>query len=259
MDSQQSLRIVHNELLRRGLPIDYVERVVSELADHADDLAAEPAGDALTITPQRAPRWTTRLGNPAQLAAGIAREFQRRTFLGRHPWLAFVVLPIGAIVTAWIAAAFSISCVVELLFAVGGETPVDGLRWTAAIIIGALSYGTTYGVSALLCWWIWRKVRQTTRSWAWAWGATAALLLTSFVFRFNLFYDANGQFGIDTTGILRAAISFVFFRESLPLGTVPWRLLWAGSLSLGYLAQVVILVGATAWVSHRCRQALAAT
>ena len=131
------------------------------------------------------------------------------------------MLPIGAIVTAWIAAALCIGWTVELLFALGGETPRDSLRWTAAFAVGVLSYGMTYGVPALGCWWAWRKVRQTARSWAWAWGAFTALSLTSFVFRFNLFHTADGQFAVDSTGILRAAIGIVLFRDSLHTGTVP--------------------------------------
>lgn len=83
MDYQEWLHSLRNELLRRGLPRHYVERVTGELADHAADMAAE--AERTTFAGPSAPL-IARLGEPRQLADDISREFQRRTFLGRHPW-----------------------------------------------------------------------------------------------------------------------------------------------------------------------------
>jgi hypothetical protein len=259
MESQKSLQILRNELLRRGLPRPYVERVTGELADHADDVAAEaghsgPAERTSALPPHPA----ARLGDPMRLADGISRAFQRRTFLGRHPWFTFVALPAAAMTAAWVAAELAIVLFVELLLMVGGETPSDAWRWTAAIVAGVLAYGMTYGIPALLCWWALRKTRQTARAWSWAWAATTVLVLMTFIFRISVFRTYDGQFGIDSPGILRLAFVYLFFGDSLPSDLTIWRLMKAGSFSFGYLAQVAILIGATAFAIRRYRRAMAA-
>jgi hypothetical protein len=251
MDSRESLQILRNDLLRRGLPRDYIERVTSELADHADDMAA--------ATGRSSPA-PARLGDPLRLAEGIAREFRRRTFLGRHPCFTFLALPVGAMIAVWLAATLSIEVTVALLLAIAGETPSDAWRWAAAIVAGVLAFGMTYVSPAIVCWWALRKARQTTHAWSWAWAATAVLLLTSCVFRLCVFRLDNGRFGIDSSGMLRGGVTCLaclINGETMPPLSVLWPLMKTGSFSLGYLAQVAVLVGATAWAIRHSRQALA--
>ena len=164
MEAPALLRILRSELLRRGLPRAYVERVTGELADHADDMAAEAGRTTpTTATPAMRPQLVEQLGDPVRLADGLSLAFQQRTFLGRHPCWTFVALPAGAMSAAWVAANLIIVLLVELLLRRGGGMPSDARRWVAALATGMLAYGMTYGMPVLLCWWALRKVRQTTR------------------------------------------------------------------------------------------------
>ncbi len=258
MDCQEPLQVLRKELLRRGLPPGYVERVTGELADHADDLAAETGGGAPTAaTSARLPHLAARLGDPVRLADGIARAFQRRTFLGRHPWLTFVAFPAAALIAAWFATLFIMELLVVLLLAMGGETPSDAWRWVAAIASCAMAYGLTYGMPLLLCWWALRKARQTARAWSWAWAATTVLVLASFVFRIYIFRTEDGRFGIDAPLILRWGISYLFYGETLPPDLTLWRLLRTDGFSFGYGAPAAVLIGVTAFTIRQSRRALA--
>jgi hypothetical protein len=246
MNCQEPLQALRKELLLRGLPRDYVERVTGELADHADDVAAETGAAAPTAATLATPPPMGRLGDPLRLADAISRAFQRRTFLGRHPWLTFVALPAAAMIAAWFATGMSMVLVVELVLA------LTSAPWAAAVVSGTMAFGLTYGMPMLLCWWAFRKARQTTHAWGWAWAATTVLVLTSFVFRIYVIRMDNGGFGIDIPLILRWACAYVFFGEDLPF----WNGIRAESLSFGYLGQVAVLIGATAYAIRRTRRAL---
>jgi hypothetical protein len=256
MDFPESLQILRNELVRRGLPRDYVARVTGELADHVDDMAAEAGCSVTSATSVMRPQLADRLGDPVRLADGIAREFQRRTFLGRHPWLAFVALPAGAMIAAWVATNVIIVLLVQLLLGMGGAIPSDAWRWAAAIVAGTLAYGMTYGMPVLLWWWALRKARQTTRAWSWAWATTTVLVLASFMFRISVFRMDNGRFGIDSSIPLRFALG-VLYGDSLSADWKFWRWMLAGSFSFAYLAQLAVLISATAFAIRRSRRALA--
>lgn len=273
MEVQESLQILCNELRCRGLPRDYIERVGGELADHAADIAAElrdatelrdaaELGSAAELGNAAATSSTsllraTQLGDPLLLAHSITCEYQRRTFLGRHPWLTFAVLPVGAMLTAWIATMLGMVLVVELMLAAGRESPSDALRWTTAIVAGALALGMTYGMPVLLGWWSLRIACQITCRWSWAWLTTAVLVLTSFFFRIDVFRLENGQFAIDSSGALRVATSYLLYGEALPGRSLLEWLMMYGGFPVGYLIQVAFLIGGTALVLRRYRQRLA--
>jgi hypothetical protein len=259
MDSPQSLHILRNELLRRGLPREYVERVTGELADHADDLAAEASRAApAAATSAMQPPLAERLGDPVRLADGLSREFQRRTFLGRHPWLTFVALPVGAMLTAWVATNLIILLLVELVLRMGGVIPSDACCWVAAVVAGTLAYGMTYGMPVVVGWWALRKARQTTRAWSWVWATTTALVLASFVFRISIYRLDDGRFVIDDSSVpLRYALTVLLSEERLPTDWTFWRCMLAGSFSFAYLGQLAFLIGATAVAIRRFRRALA--
>ena len=108
MDGQQSrdeLRCeLRTELVRRGLPRAYIERLLSELDDHFTDLLEERnsamgAARKLHIEPDDLQQ---RLGDPTQLAIFAAEQYHARTFWGRHPILTYLLGPLPLLVACWI-------------------------------------------------------------------------------------------------------------------------------------------------------------
>ncbi|OAI48457.1 hypothetical protein AYO44_07000 [Planctomycetaceae bacterium SCGC AG-212-F19] len=102
MQNQPSLDSLRSELLRRGLPRKYVERVVQELAEHQQDILDEQQEIAAGNCSKDKTEATDRLGDPGKLADTIVSQFQSRTFVGRHPVLTFVVAPMPLAMFAWV-------------------------------------------------------------------------------------------------------------------------------------------------------------
>ena len=87
MASPQWRRRLVEAMHRQGLPMVYINRLVDELCDHAENILMENSGmDAEQIV-------NDRLGSPEQLAEVAQCEFQQRTFAGRHPIVTFVAGP----------------------------------------------------------------------------------------------------------------------------------------------------------------------
>jgi hypothetical protein len=78
-----------DRLAKRGLPPDYVQRFVEELSDHLEDLKEENMGtDADAYS---------RLGMPEQVADATVAAYRRRSFLRRHPAVAFLVFGLSPV------------------------------------------------------------------------------------------------------------------------------------------------------------------
>lgn len=119
----QSLDTVRTTLIRRGLPADYVRRVVGELEDHQLDIAGETA-----VTDEATTTGSDRLGDFDQLAVALAERYHARTFAGRHPIVTFLIAPIPAVLLAWAAMLLGIFGVVQLYeiwFELSGKTITD--------------------------------------------------------------------------------------------------------------------------------------
>jgi hypothetical protein len=115
MDDRSSLDRLRGDLRRRGLPHEYVERVVGELDDHKADLEEE--GRRQGLAPENAGASAAdRLGPPSRLADAVVEHFRRRSFLGRHPILTFLVAPAVLTLLAW---AVCDAVVAPLCFALG--------------------------------------------------------------------------------------------------------------------------------------------
>ena len=87
MDSRPWPEQFRVELHQQGLPASYIDRLVEELADHAVDSQMENKS-------MDAQQTFARIGTTTNLAATARHEFDRRTFVGRHPILTFVFGPI---------------------------------------------------------------------------------------------------------------------------------------------------------------------
>lgn len=250
MECQQSLRGLRDELLRRRLPRDYVERVTAELADHFEDIASEEPPGAMDGSAA-----AKRLGCRALLAGQIVRQFQRGTFCGRHPWLSLIVLPVLIMASGYVAAELAILLLAELFLGLTGGYSSDFWRWTTALTTGTVAYALTYGLPLWLCWWTLGKTRQTARAVPWAWLATSTIVLASSVFRIYVWRVEDGRFCIDSSGATRIAMCWL--AEDLPPAHVLWRMLAAGVPSPGFVAEVALLITATAIFLGRWRRAVA--
>jgi hypothetical protein len=98
MESQPWLDSVRQRLARHDLPPSYAQRFTEELRDHLEDLKEENMeADAIS-----------RLGEPEQVADNAVAAYRRRSFLGRHPVAAFLVLCVLSILAQFtLFAAFA--------------------------------------------------------------------------------------------------------------------------------------------------------
>ena len=123
--SPRSFQALHGQLCRDGLPVNYVERIIGELADHQSDLDQSNA--------IRASR--RQLGPTDVLRTSIVEGYRAQTFAGRHPILAFVV---GSLLIAPICCiGYAVLTVFGLTVAgalLGAEDVHDIVSTTLAII-----------------------------------------------------------------------------------------------------------------------------
>jgi hypothetical protein len=79
---------LREELRKRRLPRAYSARLIEELTDHLADVKKEDRSmDAQSSGEER-------LGSPELLASVAQREMNRRSLVGRHPFVAFTLSPI---------------------------------------------------------------------------------------------------------------------------------------------------------------------
>jgi hypothetical protein len=92
---------VRKNLLREGLPTRYVNKIISELSEHWEDLKREGMVESVPLEIAEA-RADQRLGNPEELARAISSKMRSTCWLGRHPGLGFAILPLVAVVIWWV-------------------------------------------------------------------------------------------------------------------------------------------------------------
>src|SRR6476620_2179631 len=105
---------LRSELERQKLPRAYIERLLSELDDHYEDLLDERStsmGAARKLQPERSTQddLQTRLGKPAHLALFAGEQYHARSFWGRHPWVTYLLGPLPLLVVCWIGFALAFS------------------------------------------------------------------------------------------------------------------------------------------------------
>jgi len=81
------------------LPPSYVQRFVEELTDHFQDITEETMRAEENV-------WS-RLGEPDQVADAAVTAYKRRSFLGRHPALAFLVFGVSPVVSLFALVALA--------------------------------------------------------------------------------------------------------------------------------------------------------
>ncbi len=84
---------LRRQLGRQGIWGGRASRLIEEWSDHAHEKAAARVADGGNPDEAEAEAWRA-LGDPATLAAGAARELAAGSWLGRHPWLGGMIVPV---------------------------------------------------------------------------------------------------------------------------------------------------------------------
>src|SRR6266850_1281893 len=92
MHSGREIRAFERRLFELGCPARYSQRSVAELAEHFEDLTRARIEDGLEPATARA-RAGEELGEPAILAERLVASFRQASWWGRHPVIAFCLLP----------------------------------------------------------------------------------------------------------------------------------------------------------------------
>ena len=128
---------VEEALAGRGVPAWYRRRLLAELRDHADDLTE---GEGMTMATETL--LESRLGEPGALANQAAEEFRRGRWASRHPLLTFGLLPLPALVLAFVATVLlTWLAAVGLAWLLAGD--MDELPRPAQV---TFAYTTAWGV-----------------------------------------------------------------------------------------------------------------
>jgi hypothetical protein len=186
---------LRSELVRQKLPRAYIERLLSELDDHFEDLLEERstsmgAARKLQTEAGQSEDSRQRLGEPAQLALFAGDHYHARSFWGRHPIVTFVLGPLPLLVMCWIVTAFVVMWAGVGAAYVGdhwfGQAPdtwqlQDHLWVQASIMVLATWVVIVFpplGIAGLLC----RIARRNVVDWRWpVVGCTLIAIIAGFV------------------------------------------------------------------------------
>jgi hypothetical protein len=122
MNTPESLREFTNELVRRGLPMEYSRRAAEELADHQHDILEELQVAGMDEASAIATA-SERLGDSKSLLKKTVREFQRRHWCGRWPVMTFALGPMALLFVAWVGSSFFLVGIGKLCEALGMQMP----------------------------------------------------------------------------------------------------------------------------------------
>ena len=142
MRSSQMAIDLRTGLLREGLPPAYVERVIQELTDHAEDIEMESAFMALSLS-ERSAMVEARLGCSENLIFHLAHAYRMHTFAGRHCLVWSLGAPILAMALS-IIGLFFIGCTgIRVVYEILDNTVANA--WANTIL-----YFLVYGSAAVL-------------------------------------------------------------------------------------------------------------
>lgn len=196
---------LQRELARQGLPRLYTERLMDELLDHA--LCLKEETNVMDATKTKATKIpdapVERIGKPEQLAQAAGEEYRRRTWLGRHPVLTFLIAPLPMLVLSWILCLLVFVGTAELLEEFN-EGP-QGLTKSTVSATTLLLMETAFYVWAaapfvlttcLLCW----MAQRTARGPKWMLAAGLIVTLVAAMYQLDMALPTqpgNGQLSAD--------------------------------------------------------------
>lgn len=93
---------VLGRLAKRALPPAYIRRFMEELSDHLEDITEETMSTEANVL--------SRLGEPNQVAEAAIVAYRRRSFLGRHPMVAFLVFAVSPVVSFVVLFVLAYCC-----------------------------------------------------------------------------------------------------------------------------------------------------
>jgi hypothetical protein len=100
--NQSWLDRVRRQLAENNLPPAYIRRFMDELSDHFQDITEENMSAKTDVC--------ARLGQPNQVADAAVAAYRRRTFLGRHPTVAFLVFGISPLASLLALFVLAFAC-----------------------------------------------------------------------------------------------------------------------------------------------------
>lgn len=174
---------LHARLRRRGLPAEYVGRLVRELEDHLEDLSKEKDFSMEKEEAMSKEALQERIGDTEELAEAAVSEYRKRTVFGRHPVLTFVVGPVPLMVVGWVlflVVAFALFKGLHLVL--GSSFDVEGQpvsQWPPLMVwlAGALHGAGRFVPPAIVALVFWRLASRAGLSWRWSLGACAIVAL----------------------------------------------------------------------------------
>jgi hypothetical protein len=192
VDVQQWLDDVRGELKRQKLPLAYRERLTSELSDHLTDFLE----DCMSMDAQQLSRATGALGLPREIAHAAGKEYRKGRFAGRHPIVAFVLLPIVALPLAWLGLVFAIVGTGKAIATISGVAsppsgPPEWLMSSLPLVLMLLVAAPVAVCAVLFC----RLATRAAVSWKWVVAACCILALVGSL--------AHSEVGVPTRGPMR--------------------------------------------------------
>src|SRR5262245_59645694 len=121
MRNSTTIQRFRHRLVELGYPESHLRRDTQELADHHGDLKNAAKEEGLTEAAAEA-KANQLLGDPIALAERAAERLRRSYWSGRHPWIAFCILPpfasMGIMIATILLGIFVISALL-------GHRPAD--------------------------------------------------------------------------------------------------------------------------------------
>ena len=142
-------------LLHAGIAPRHVRRYVRELSDHFDDLVRVEIADgaARELAETRA---LARLGNDEDLAQAMLERPELKSFMARHPWAVFgivpLVLPLLSVVAALYFEIWFITHVHGFFSYLTGQPPGPITARLATEVFTAYNTLAVYGLPLLFAW-----------------------------------------------------------------------------------------------------------
>ena len=153
------------------------------------------------------------LGNPRELAAGAAREYQKRTFSGRHPILMFLLAPLPLTLVAWVAVVALIAGLFRWLGPESGSDVPNAWRYGMPVVLVLWAVVPPTLVALLVC----RMSVRSGRTWRWVAASLALIALATAAFQSDLRWPSqpgNGQlmvgFGLNSHPSAEQCLQFTF-------------------------------------------------
>ncbi len=182
MKNQRWLDALRAELIKQGLPKRYIRRLMKELADHTLDLMEEQEMDDRK---NDCAAMENHLGKPQELAEAAVANYRAAKFVGRHPWLTFLVAPVPVMVLTWIGFVLIGGGLLNALPSILGDAyDVEGKaasEWLPLLIwmVRAFDYTLRFVPSAAVVVVFCYLVRRSGRSFRWALAACGLVAVLS--------------------------------------------------------------------------------